>query len=92
MTCYFQNCIDSWDALQKVNPNDQTATLPIAPFGKYCFSDVLLPAQLRAKCALEVRVPEKWLEQNDYSIAIRQLHKNLRVGGITWRLTLRDAE
>ena len=77
---------------KKVDPNDQTATLPIAPFGKHRFSDVLLPAQLRAKCALEVRIPEELLKQNDYSIAIRQLYKDLRVGGITWHLTIKDPE
>ena len=77
---------------KKVDPNDQTATLPIASFGKHRFSDVLLPAQLRARCALEVRIPEKQLKQNDYSIAIRQFHKNLRVGGITWHLTIKDPE
>lgn len=87
---YLIDVLTSGTPYKKVDPDNQMATLPIAAFGKYRFPAVLLPAKLRAQCALEVRVPEEALKQNDYSIAVHQVYKNLRVGGITWRLTIKN--
>jgi hypothetical protein len=83
------------EVLREVSPyarkqHNGAVLLPMAPFGKHVLAGVRLPAKLRAKCALEVAVPEEALKQHDYGIAVRQIYEKTEVGRLTWTLTLRE--
>lgn len=79
------------DALQvrapflKAENKKGTVRVPINPYGRQSFEEMLFPAKSRTKLRLLVQIP-KASRRNQYEVYARQLYKGREVGRITWRL------
>lgn len=61
------------------------ALLPVNPYGRMRFGEVVFPAKSRAACRLLIQIPEK-NRRETYRIAVRQLWEGQEVGRVTWQL------
>ena len=82
---YFLELFKERSPLIKTDPKRQTALIPVNPYGRKLFAEVIFPAKSRAKMRLLVFIPPE-LRKNSYEIAVRQLWEKQEVGRVTWRL------
>jgi len=61
------------------------ALIPINPFGRMRFSEVLFPARSRTVLRLLVQIPER-RRKEIYQIVARQIWEREEVGRVTWQL------
>jgi hypothetical protein len=64
------------------------AYIPLNPYGRMRFGDVLFPAKSRTELRLLVHIPKEY-RQRSYKIAVRQLWEEEEVGRVTWQLQRR---
>ncbi len=79
----------------EVNRKRGVAYIPLNPYGRMRFGEVLFPAKSRTEMRLLVHIPKQHRKRS-YQIAVRQLWKDEEVGRVTWRLqrrrTLKELE
>jgi hypothetical protein len=61
------------------------AVIPVNPYGRMRFGEVLFRAKSRAALRLLVQIPEKHRDKT-YRIAVRQIWEREEVGRVTWQL------
>lgn len=66
------------------------ALIPLNPYGRTCFGEVLFPAKSRTALRLLVQIPEEQRKAT-YRIAVRQIWEAEEVGRVTWQLQPKQA-
>jgi hypothetical protein len=69
----------------RVDRKRGAAFIPINPYGRMYFGDVIFPAKSRTALRLLVHIPKEH-RKGKYKIAVRQLWKGEEVGRVTWLL------
>lgn len=63
----------------------RAAYVPLKPWGRTTFTDIIFPAKARIPMRLLVQLPKE-LRMHEYEIYVRQLYEKTEVGRVTWRL------
>ena len=72
-------------AVEWEDDDDNVVRVPVPAAGVHRIDEMALPAKEAARFRLLVDLPEKRRE-NEYELAVRQLHEEEEVGRVTWRL------
>ena len=65
--------------------NRHAVHVPVNPWGRTMFADVLFPAKARIPMRLLLRLPKE-VQKHEFEICARQMYANEEVGRVTWRL------
>jgi len=82
---YLMDAMKERSPYTKIDEKSHVAWLPANPHGRKAFAEALFPAKSKAKLKLLVHIPKEF-RKNEYEVFVRQIHRNLEVGRVTWRL------